>query len=115
MADKGNGTVAGAMLLIAGGLIGAGAALLYAPQSGQKTRKQISRYARRVREDVEENLRDAAESVTDMIDDLGDRTAELVERGGEMAEEWRKHLQDSLERGQKNLEKQRRKLSELRS
>jgi len=113
MADRDNNAVVGAMMLLAGGVIGAGLALLYAPQSGQRTRKQISRYAKKVRNETEEMIRDAADAVTDMAEDLGDKTSELTRRGGEVAEDWRKHLLDSIEQGQKNLEKQRKKLLQM--
>jgi gas vesicle protein len=103
----------GALMLVAGGIIGAGLALLYAPQSGQKTRKQINRYAHRVRNDAEEMIRDTADSVADMVEELGDKTSDLIERSGDITEEWRQQLLDTLERGQRGLETQRRKLSHL--
>lgn len=113
MADRSNSATVGAIMLVAGGVIGAGLALLFAPQSGKKTRKQISRYARTVRNETEELIRDAAHSVTEMAEDLGEKTADLVERGSEVAEDWRRHLIDSIERGQKSLEKQRKKLQQI--
>lgn len=113
MADRNNNAVVGAMMLLAGGVIGAGLALLYAPQSGERTRKQISRYAKKVRNETEEMIRDAAHAVTDMTDDLGEKTSELARRGGEVAEDWRHTLLDSIEQGQKSLDKQRKKLMQL--
>lgn len=44
---------------LAGGLIGAGVALLLAPQSGKKTRKQIREFA----DDVKEQASEYAEKV----------------------------------------------------
>lgn len=100
----------GALLLIAGGLVGAGLATMYAPQSGEKTRRQINRFARRIRNDTEAMIRDAAETVSEAMDDLGDKTTDLVEKGGEVAEDWRRHLLDAIDRGQKELDRQRKKL-----
>jgi gas vesicle protein len=101
------------MMLIAGGVIGAGLALLYAPQSGQKTRKKINKYAHKVRNDAEEMIRETTDSVTEMVEDLGGKTADLIERSNEVTEEWRRQLLDSLDQGQKGIEKQRRKLSQI--
>jgi gas vesicle protein len=101
------------MMLLAGGVIGAGLALLYAPQSGERTRKQISRYAKKVRNETEEMIRDAAYAVTDMAEDLGEKTSELARRGGEVTNDWRQHLLDSIEQGQKSLDKQRKKLQQM--
>jgi gas vesicle protein len=113
MADRNNSDIVGAMMLVAGGVIGAGLALLYAPQSGKRTRKQISRYAKKVRNETEEMIRDAANAVTDMTEELGEKTSELTRRGGEVAEDWRQHLLDSIDQGQKSLDKQRKKLMQM--
>lgn len=109
--NKGAATV-GAMMLIAGGVIGAGMALLFAPQSGERTRRQIARRSRKARNQTEEMVKEAAESVTELVEDLGDKTSDLVERGSEVAESWRRHLLESIDRGQRNLEKQRQKLTQ---
>ena len=113
MANRDHTALVGSLMLLAGGTIGAGLALLFAPQSGKKTRKEVRRYARRARSRAEEMASDVADSVTDMVAELGDRTSELVERGGDVAEDWRKHLLEKLEEGQKSIEQQRRKLRQL--
>jgi len=45
--------------LVVGGLVGAGLALLLAPQSGKRTRQQIA--------DLAEDLRDYASDLTDKV------------------------------------------------
>ena len=45
--------------LVVGGLVGAGVALLLAPQSGKRTRKQIA--------DLAEDLKDYAADLTDKV------------------------------------------------
>lgn len=47
MSDRDNNATVGAMMLVAGGVIGAGLAILFAPQSGKKTRRQIVRYSKK--------------------------------------------------------------------
>jgi len=113
MAERDNTAVVGAMMLVAGGVIGAGLALLFAPQSGRKTRRQIGRYAKKVRNETEEKIRDAAQAVNDLVDEVSEKTATLVERGGEVAEDWRHHVVESIEQGQRSLERQRKKLKQL--
>ncbi len=113
MADRNQTATVGALMLIAGGIIGAGLGLLFAPQSGKKTRRQITRYAGQVVDDTEELIRDSTRSVNDMVEDLGERTSRLAARGGDVAEDWRKTFLNTLDRGQKSLERQRRKLSDL--
>jgi gas vesicle protein len=53
-------------LLLLGAAIGAGVALLFAPQSGEDTRAQLRRSARRMKR----KAHDLAETGRDMVDDL---------------------------------------------
>lgn len=48
-----------AMAFLAGGLIGAGVALLLAPQSGQKTRNMLKAYGREAEETAMETIQEA--------------------------------------------------------
>lgn len=58
-------------IFVLGVVIGVGLALLYAPQSGSATRRQVARGARRVRRkarDLAETARDAAGSTRDALE-----------------------------------------------
>jgi gas vesicle protein len=68
MSEDGNGRSFAAGLLL-GVLIGAGVALLFAPQSGEDTRRLLRRRARRLARDAR-----------DRYDDLKDRAREVRER-----------------------------------
>lgn len=113
MNDDQKATTVGAIMLVAGGLIGAGLGLLYAPQSGRRTRRQLGRYGRKVRTEAEAVVRDSADAVRDAVDNLADRAGDLADRGGEVAEEWRKHLLETMEKGQQSLDRQRQKLTDI--
>lgn len=116
MADRDNKVVVGALMLLAGGIIGAGVALLYAPQSGQKTRKEIYRYtkkARRKGEEALEAVEDFTEQVTDMAEAMGERAAEILDRGKDMAYGAKKNLLKALEDGEARLTKERARLSKM--
>ena len=75
MNENQKATTVGAIMLIAGGLIGAGLGLLYAPQSGKKTRRQMGRYSRKVRTEAEAMVRDSADAVRDAVENLADEPA----------------------------------------
>ena len=113
MADRDNNATVGALMLVAGGVIGTGLALLFAPQSGRKTRRKIARYGRKVRPEAEEMVRETSQSVSEMPEDLGERTSEMIDRGGDVTQAWRKRFLDTLDHGQKTIEKQRKRLSQL--
>src|SRR5215470_10282658 len=59
--------------------IGAGAALLLAPRSGAKTRREISRRVRRVQEAAEQAVSDATDRVTDKFEDAKKRVEEKID------------------------------------
>lgn len=67
--------------LLAGGALGAGLALLFAPESGEHTRLSLARRLRRLRDSAEEVLDEFAEAAGD-----GDAEAELAESDAEDGE-----------------------------
>jgi gas vesicle protein len=73
--------VAGSALagLLIGGLAGAGAALLLAPQSGKETREQIQQKTIEIRDRTAETVESAVSQVKAKTIDLRDRTTEKVE------------------------------------
>ncbi len=113
MEDRSNGAMVGALMLVAGGIVGAGAALLFAPQSGKKTRRDISRYAKKARRKAEGVVDDFSAQVTDMVETVGDKAEEILEKGADMAYEAKKDLLKAIERGQDKLEKQRGRLAKM--
>jgi gas vesicle protein len=63
---RGGGAGSSIALFLLGAAVGAGVALLFAPQSGEDTRAQLRRSARRMKR----KARDLAETGRDMVDDL---------------------------------------------
>lgn len=104
------GKIAGAFLI--GGLIGAGIALLYAPKSGQETRKDISRAAKKVKKNAIELVDDTIHSVNEFVGDVKDKAGDIIERGVELSDSAKKELIKSLEYGQKIMEKQKNRIIE---
>jgi len=68
------------ILVFTGMTIGAALAVLFAPESGAKTRRRLRKYARRTAEDLWEEGRDAMETAAD-------RGKEYLEAGKEKAKE----------------------------
>lgn len=106
--------IAAALLLIAaGGVIGAGIALLFAPQTGRKTRKDIARYAKKARHRTDEAIEELASNVNSMVETIGGKTDELVEKGRDVAGSARKDMIRLIEEGASKLEKFRTLLSRM--
>jgi gas vesicle protein len=103
----------GALMLVAGGILGAGVALLFAPQSGARTRRDIGRYTKKVRRKAEGVVDDFTASVSDMVEAVGDKAEEILDKGKDLAYEAKQDLLKAIEEGQTKLEKQRTRLSKL--
>ncbi|MCE5313222.1 MAG: YtxH domain-containing protein [Nitrospiraceae bacterium] len=95
---------------LAGGLIGAGIALLYAPQSGKKTRRDIQRTARKLKNAGYEIVDETIEKVSEVVEDVKDRAEELLHQGKELTDDVRKDLASRLDSIQKLVEKQKKKI-----
>lgn len=113
MEDREKKVAVAALLIVAGGIIGAGMALLFAPQSGQRTRKDIARYAKKTKNRAGEAVDDLSVSISDLVDSIGDKTEDLLEKGKDVAGSARKDLIRLIEEGASRLEQFRTKLSRM--
>jgi gas vesicle protein len=114
--EKSNGGM-GSFLF--GLLIGAGAALLFAPQSGEETREALRNRGRRLRDDAQAR----AEEWQERFEEGYDRAKERLEEGFESARktlsEKRKDAREALEAGKAAVHSARdeleRRLAEARA
>ena len=113
MAENNNNALVGGLLLVAGGIIGAGVALLFAPQSGERTRKDISRYARKARRKAEGVVEEFSDTVSEMVETVTDKAEDILDKGKDIAHDAKKGLLKALEEGQEQLEKQKTRLMKL--
>lgn len=113
MEERKNKIAAAALFIVAGGVIGAGLALLFAPQSGSKTRKDIVRYSRKARIRADEAVDDLAANVSDLVESIGEKTEDLLEKGKGIAGGARKDLIRLIEEGAAKMEKFRTVLSRM--
>ena len=70
MSEEQSAPRSGFTILAVGALIGAGVALLYAPQSGKETRKLLSKKAKQLRGKAEDTYESAQEFIKDRKADL---------------------------------------------
>jgi hypothetical protein len=79
----------GFVWFLAGAAIGASAALLFAPASGQHTRKYISRTTEKSKEAIADSGKELVDRGKDLYDRgraLADEAAELFERGRKLVQ-----------------------------
>ena len=90
--DRGFSAGAVGLIFLIGGLAGAAAALLLAPQSGRESREQLRRYARH----TEENFHELA-------DKAGEALGRAVEAGRGAIQEKTSALTGAFETGRDNM------------
>jgi gas vesicle protein len=98
MAAEDNGYSAGAVevAFLAGAVIGVGAALLSAPQSGAETRRLLKTYAEKAEEEILEKAKEARATL--------DTT---IEQGKQFVKEKKSVLTEAFEAGKEALKRER--------
>jgi len=94
-------------------LIGVGVTLLFTPQSGRRTRKDLERMGRRTKDlvwDFQESLR---ESLDDLIEDVAEVTRESLEKGKAITEKQKEKILETIESGERFLSSQKENLKKM--
>ena len=78
--DKGSRDAMDWSAFIAGGLIGAGIALLLAPQSGTELRGMLSNYASRAKKDLLEKAEETYDKGEEVVQDAGRSAKEFAKQ-----------------------------------
>jgi gas vesicle protein len=103
---KDEGYSSGSMLVsfLLGGIVGAGLALLLAPQSGEDTRKKIMDFA----DDVKDRT-------TDYVDKTKDKITSYVDEGKGLYEQKKSIVKSAIEAGKEAYEKEKDRLAKERN
>jgi gas vesicle protein len=90
---------AGVGPFLVGLAVGAGIALLFAPRSGEATRRDIKRRAMRVRRAAEQVASDVADTVSDSFNDARRRVEEKIDAAREAVDMKKQQVQRAMEAG----------------
>jgi gas vesicle protein len=93
-----------AAALIAGGLLGAGVALLLAPQSGRKTRRDLCHFAEKTRNKVEAAQIELKHSIENIVGDAAERIGDGLNRGIEWSDSKVAEFQSALDGGRRFIQ-----------
>jgi gas vesicle protein len=100
--EKGN-VAAG---FIIGAMLGAGVALLFAPQSGRKTRRDIRAFGEKAKSKAESALADLRRPLESLVDDVSKKLEAEIERGKEWTEGKLADVQRAVETGKKQIQEE---------
>jgi gas vesicle protein len=98
--NRGCALGAAGLAFVVGGLLGAAAALLLAPQSGRKTQEQLRGYVRR----AEEGAHELADKASEVVD-------KTLDMGREFIQEKKSVLTEAVEAGRTAMHRERERLS----
>ncbi|QXE93064.1 YtxH domain-containing protein [Geomonas subterranea] len=73
-----NRSMTGLMMLVGGGVLGAGLGLLFAPCAGEKSRKKMMRMGKTISNRSDRVMRD----ISDRLDDLADSMSSMSGKAG---------------------------------
>ena len=113
MGNRNGDVMMGALLVLTGAILGAGAALLVAPQTGRESRRDIARYARKTSRKLEGVAGEVIGSVAGMAEAVEEKAEELLEKGKDLSRESREAVLAALNEGQERLGRQRDRLAKL--
>ncbi|MFL5480765.1 MAG: YtxH domain-containing protein [Gemmatimonadaceae bacterium] len=85
--------------LLLGIALGAGAALLFAPQTGEETRRGIARSARRVQQNAQGFVEDVSGNVADKFRDVRDSVEERIEATLDAVDDKRRKVSNAYQAG----------------
>lgn len=100
-------------LLITGALIGASLGLLFAPQSGVRTRKQIRRQTRRGLEHLDDLQADIREQVNGWVEDIAVTVDQGLDRGRKLSTVGREKVIAVFDDARKRVDQGRSRIERL--
>jgi gas vesicle protein len=90
--------------------VGAGLALLFAPQSGTETRRRMSQRAQRVRRAAEDAVGDVTEKVSETFETARQRVEEKIDETRDAIETKRSQVQRAVQAGREAAQQAREDL-----
>jgi len=100
MKDEGYSSGSILVSFLLGGIVGAGLALLFAPQAGDETRKKISDFA--------DDLKDRT---TDYVEKTKEKITSYVDEGKGLYEQKKSMVKSGIEAGKEAYEREKERLS----
>ena len=99
--------------LFAGAMVGSAIALLYAPQSGLRTKKDIVRFARKTVDRLDDLQEDIRDQVSNWASDMAEVVRDAVDRSKKLGAEGYENVLRGFDNAKKCVEDGRSRLEQL--
>lgn len=109
--ERGVSRSAVVLAFLLGGAVGSLLGLLYAPESGKRTRDRLRRFAEEAQEKTEKAVKDLQDKAEGRAQEWRDRVEGAVTAGKEFLEEKKDLLTDAYDAGREAFLRERQKLS----
>ena len=100
-------------LLFAGAIVGSAIALLYAPQSGARTKKNIKKLARKTVDRLDDLQGDIRDQVSNWVNDMAEVVKDAVDQGKKLGAEGYENVLQGFDNAKKCVEDGRSRLEQL--
>jgi gas vesicle protein len=96
----------GLVWFVAGSLVGTGVALLFAPQSGKRTRRDIVHLGRTAKKKSELVQLEVRHAIDQLVEDISEKMQEGVDRGREWTDTTTRGVVQALNSGKDYIQKE---------
>lgn len=100
------------LILLAGGLVGAGIALLYAPLSGDETRRYLRMQTDRARTRTRTLTDTLKDTINELVDEARLNIDRMIDEGAELTKEKKAKFFAAIQAGKNATEEKRKKLGQ---
>jgi len=109
-----NGKVYEVALFVTGGLLGATIALLFAPQSGKKTRRDIIHLGKMAKNKSEQLQLQVTHAIDNLVEGISEKVDESLERGLDWTEKTSRDFQEVLSSGKASIQREIERILQVR-
>jgi gas vesicle protein len=100
------------LYFLIGGFVGAAVALLFAPKSGEETRRYLEDRYRAGADEVTRRVQSGREYVSEARRDVSERVASSLEKGRETVNRQKEQISSAIEAGKRAYQEEKDKLEQ---
>lgn len=100
------------LYFLIGGFVGASVALLFAPRSGEETRRVLSEKYRAGTEELTKKVQESKQKVAEVGRELKEKVESTLDKGKEVVEKQKEQIVSAIEAGKRAYQEEKSKLEQ---